>query len=149
MFGYYKQRIEKFLRRRKIRHFQGFKTGNLTAFLADVFTPNLVMAGLPTKLRSYARDHFIWCKFESPLDPQQPSAYSQFATMATRCNIAIVYGETKLHQTMSISTSATVAQAKQHGSETILRHLRLQPGVLSTISLDDECTDFYPRKIQL
>jgi hypothetical protein len=68
--------------------------------------------------------------------------------MAARCDIAIVYGETKLHQTMSIPTSATVAQAKLAGSETILQHLRLQPGFPSAISLDDECTDFYPSKNQ-
>jgi hypothetical protein len=68
--------------------------------------------------------------------------------MAAHCNVAIVYGETKLHRTMSIPTSATVAQAKQAGSETILQHLRLQPGVPSAISLDDECTDFYPSKAQ-
>ncbi|KIM73329.1 hypothetical protein PILCRDRAFT_617935 [Piloderma croceum F 1598] len=47
---------------RKIRHFQGFKTGNLTAFLVDVFTPNshpigqtLVMAGLPGDLGQFVK----------------------------------------------------------------------------------------------
>jgi hypothetical protein len=41
----------------KIRHFQGFKTGNLTLFFADVFAPNshpigqtLGMVGLPDKV---------------------------------------------------------------------------------------------------
>jgi hypothetical protein len=45
---------------KKIRHFQGFKTGNLTIFLADVFTPNshpigqtLGMAGLPTQMTQF------------------------------------------------------------------------------------------------
>ena len=43
----------------RVEHFLGFKKGNLTQFLADVFTPNahpigqtLEMAGLPGESRT-------------------------------------------------------------------------------------------------
>jgi hypothetical protein len=52
----------------KIRHFQGFKRGNLTQFLADVFTPNAHpigqtpgMAGLP--LIAWQLCHFLLIMF--------------------------------------------------------------------------------------
>jgi hypothetical protein len=55
--------VDRYACRRKIRHFQGFKTGNLTTFLVDVFTPNsypigqtLGMAGLDI---STGRNHVI------------------------------------------------------------------------------------------
>lgn len=38
--------------------------------------------------------------------------------------------------------------AKAAGSNEILKHLRLQPGVPSPIILDDDCTDFYPGMIK-
>jgi len=59
-----------------------------------------------------------------------------------------MYGENKLQKTITLPTSATVTDAKKIGSEEILKHLRLQPGVPSAISIDDECTDFYPGMIQ-
>jgi hypothetical protein len=63
--------------------------------------------------------------------------------MGDRRKVTVLYGENKLQKTISLPASATVAAAKKIGSDEILKHLRLQPGV-PPISLDDECTDFYP-----
>ena len=62
--------------------------------------------------------------------------------------VTVLYGENKLQKTIALPASATVTDAKKISSEEILKHLRLQPGVPSTISIDDECTDFYPGIIQ-
>jgi hypothetical protein len=64
--------------------------------------------------------------------------------MSNRQKVTVLYGENKLQKTISLPASATVGAAKKAGSEEILKHLHLQPGVPATISLDHECTDFYP-----
>jgi hypothetical protein len=64
--------------------------------------------------------------------------------MSNRRQVTVLYGENKLQKTISLPASATVATAKKIGSDEILQHLRLQPGVPSDISLDDDCIDFYP-----
>jgi len=58
--------------------------------------------------------------------------------------VTVLYSEHKLQKTIFIPATATVAIAKKIGSDEILNHLRLQPGVPSGISLNDEGTDFYP-----
>jgi hypothetical protein len=68
--------------------------------------------------------------------------------MSNRRQVTVLYGENKLQKTISLPASATVAAAKKIGSDEILQHLRLQSGVPPAISLDDECTDFYPSMSQ-
>ena len=69
--------------------------------------------------------------------------------MAQRLNVTVMYGENKLQKTISLPATATVAASKKAGSVEITNHLRLQAGVPSDISIDDECTDFYPGMILL
>ncbi|KIM92063.1 hypothetical protein PILCRDRAFT_83388 [Piloderma croceum F 1598] len=64
--------------------------------------------------------------------------------MSNRRQVTVLYSENKLQKTISLPASATIATAKKIGSDEILQHLRLQPGVPSDISLDDDCIDFYP-----
>ena len=61
--------------------------------------------------------------------------------------MTVLYGESKLQKTISLPASATVATVKQFGSQEILDHLQLQPGVPTDVSLDDDCMDFYPGMI--
>ena len=68
------------------------------------------------------------------------------STMSNLSQVTILYGEHKLQQTIKLPASTTVTDAKKKGSEVILKHLRNQPGVPPSISIDDECTDFYPGK---
>jgi hypothetical protein len=58
--------------------------------------------------------------------------------------VTVLYGEHKLQKTVSVPASFTVTDAKKSGSKEILKYLRLQPGVPAAISIDDDCTDFYP-----
>jgi hypothetical protein len=67
--------------------------------------------------------------------------------MSNQSQVTVLYGENKLQKTISLPASAMVATAKTFGSQEILDHLRLQPGVPSDVSLDDDCTDFYPGMI--
>ena len=67
--------------------------------------------------------------------------------MAQHLNVTVMYGENKLQKTISLPATATVAAAKQAGSVEITNHLRLQAGVPLDLSIDDECTDFYPGMI--
>jgi len=64
--------------------------------------------------------------------------------MSPLCQVTVLYGENKLQHTIKLESSTTVAQAKQAGSTEILKHLGSQPGVPSPITLDGDCTDFYP-----
>jgi hypothetical protein len=64
--------------------------------------------------------------------------------MSNLRQVTVLYGENKLQQTIKLPASTTITDAKKIGSEEILNHLRNQPGVPSSISIDDECTDFYP-----
>jgi hypothetical protein len=59
--------------------------------------------------------------------------------MAQRLNVTVMYGENKLQKTISLPATATVAAAKKAGSVEITNHLRLQAGVPSDLSIDDEC----------
>ena len=68
------------------------------------------------------------------------------STMSNLSQVTILYGENKLQKTIKLPASTTVTDAKKTGSEVILKHLRDQPGVPSSISIDDDCTDFYPGK---
>jgi hypothetical protein len=68
--------------------------------------------------------------------------------MSNLSQITVLYGENKLQKTIKLPASTTVTDAKKVGSKEILNHLRLQPGVPSSISIDDECTDFYPGTIE-
>jgi hypothetical protein len=68
------------------------------------------------------------------------------STMSNLSQVTIVYGENKLQKTIKLPASTTVTDAKKTGSDIILKHLRDQPGVPPSISIDDECTDFYPGK---
>jgi hypothetical protein len=61
-----------------------------------------------------------------------------------RYEVTVLYGEKNLQRTLSFPASTTVRDAKKIGSKEILDHLRCQPGVPPSISIDDECTDFYP-----
>jgi hypothetical protein len=63
--------------------------------------------------------------------------------------MTVLYSEKRLQKTLSFPASVTIEDAKKIGSEEILKHLRLQPGVPPGISIDDECTDFYPSMILL
>ena len=62
--------------------------------------------------------------------------------------VTVLYGENKLQMTVKLPPSTTVTDAKAAGSEEILKHLRRQPGVPSPITIDDDCTDFYPGMIK-
>lgn len=66
--------------------------------------------------------------------------------MSNLSQVTILYGENKLQKTIKLPASTTVTDAKKIGSDVILKHLRDQPGVLPSISIDDECTDFYSGK---
>jgi hypothetical protein len=64
--------------------------------------------------------------------------------MSKLCTVTVLYGENKLQKTIKLPASTTVKDAKEAGSREILNHLRVQPGVPSPITLDDDCTDLYP-----
>jgi len=64
--------------------------------------------------------------------------------MSSLCQVTVLYGENKLQQTIKLDSSTTVTKAKQAASMQILKHLRSQPGVPSPVTLDGDCTDFYP-----
>jgi hypothetical protein len=68
--------------------------------------------------------------------------------MSLRRNVTVLYGESKMQKTISLPVTAIVSTAKKSGSDQILNHLRLQAGVLQDISIDRECTDFYPGMIR-
>src|ERR1700730_1382742 len=68
--------------------------------------------------------------------------------MSFRCNVTVLYGESKMQKTILLPVTAIVSTAKKSGSDQILNHLRLQAGVLQDISINQECTDFYPGIIQ-
>jgi hypothetical protein len=61
--------------------------------------------------------------------------------MSNQTQVTVLYGENKLQKTISLPASAMIATGKKFGSQ---EHLRLQPGVPTDVSLDGECTDFYP-----
>jgi hypothetical protein len=61
--------------------------------------------------------------------------------------VTILYGEKKLQKTIAIPSSTTVKDTKKICTDELLKHLQSQSGVPS-ISIDDECTDFYPGMIQ-
>ena len=63
-------------------------------------------------------------------------------------NVTVLYGENKLQNMISLPASATVRKAKEAGSKEMIKHLRLQSGVPPDITIDDECTDVYPSKVQ-
>ncbi|KAG2336056.1 hypothetical protein BDR05DRAFT_953627 [Suillus weaverae] len=60
-----------------------------------------------------------------------------------RKQVVILYAETKLQKSIDLSGSLTVASAKKEGMVAIRDHLNILPGV-PPVSLDPECTDFYP-----
>jgi hypothetical protein len=62
--------------------------------------------------------------------------------------VTVLYGEKNLQKTMALPVSTTVMDAKKIGSAEILKHLHIQPGIPSAISIDEESTDFYPSMIQ-
>jgi len=66
--------------------------------------------------------------------------------MSNRCQVTVLYSENKLQRTISLdpALASTVADAKKSGSEIFLDHFRDQPGIPPSISIDDDCTDFYP-----
>ena len=64
--------------------------------------------------------------------------------MSNQTQVTVLYGENKLQKTISLPASTTVAIVKKFSSQEILEHLCLQPGVPTDVSVDDECTDFYP-----
>jgi hypothetical protein len=68
--------------------------------------------------------------------------------MSVRRNVTVLYGEKKLQKTISLPAATTVAITKKAGSDEILNHLRLQAGIPQDISIDQECTDFYPGTVQ-
>lgn len=68
--------------------------------------------------------------------------------MSNLRQVTVLYGENKLQRTIKLPSSTTVIDAKAAGSNEILKHLCLQPGVPSPIILDDDCTDFYPGMIK-
>jgi hypothetical protein len=70
--------------------------------------------------------------------------FSLVLPMSNQTQVTVLYGENKLQKTISLPASATIATAKKFGSQEILEHIHHQPGVPTDISLDYECTDFYP-----
>lgn len=67
------------------------------------------------------------------------------AERRNRRNVTILYGENRLQNTISLPATATVRKAKEIGSTEMIKHLQLQSGVPSDITID-ECTDVYPRR---
>jgi hypothetical protein len=63
--------------------------------------------------------------------------------------VLVLFGETKLQTTVSLPAAVTVIEAKKGASDELLQHFRLQSGILPSIPIDDECTEFYPSTIQL
>lgn len=70
------------------------------------------------------------------------------AERRNRRNVTILYGENRLQNTISLPATATVRKAKEIGSTEMIKHLQLQSGVPSDITID-ECTDHDARTIQL
>lgn len=70
--------------------------------------------------------------------------YSSPTTMSSdRKQVVVLYAEAKLQKSMNLPGSLTVAQAKEEGMVAIRDHLNALPGV-PPVSLDPDCTDFYP-----
>jgi hypothetical protein len=71
-----------------------------------------------------------------------------FTIMSDLKQVTLLYGENKLQNRIWLPLSTSVKDVKKTGSEIIIKHLHNQPGVPSSISIDDDCTDFYPGIIQ-
>jgi hypothetical protein len=64
--------------------------------------------------------------------------------MSNLSQVTVLYSENRLQTTIKIPASTKVVDVGKRGSEEILNHLHNQPGIPETISIDDNCTDFYP-----
>jgi len=75
--------------------------------------------------------------------------HSSSIEMSICRNVTVLYGEKKLQKTISLPAATTVTITKKASSDKILNHLCLQVGIPQDISIDQECTDFYPGTVQL
>jgi hypothetical protein len=76
---------------------------------------------------------------------QIPTILPLTTTMPSdRKQVVVLYAETKLQKSIDLPGSATAANAKEEAMVAIRDHLiHMLPGV-PPISLDPDCTDFYP-----
>jgi hypothetical protein len=61
--------------------------------------------------------------------------------------LTVLFCERELQQTLDIDASTTISEAKKIGSRHLLDYLRGQPNAPPGLSIDDECTDFFPGKV--
>jgi hypothetical protein len=58
-----------------------------------------------------------------------------------------MFCERELQTTIDLDASITISKAKEIGSHELLDYLRRQPNAPPDLTIDDECTDFFPGMI--
>ena len=61
--------------------------------------------------------------------------------------LTVLFCERELQKTLDLDASTTISEAKELGSHQLLDYLRHQPDAPPDLSIDHECTDFFPGKI--
>ena len=61
--------------------------------------------------------------------------------------LTVMFCERELQKTLDLDASTTISEAKELGTHQLLDYLRHQPDAPPDLSIDKECTDFFPGMI--